>query len=170
MTDRAPADFIAGLPRRYVGSGVLITDEYGRLLMVEPTYKPTWEVPGGVTEEGESAPAAAHRECLEELGIPVRIGRLLVVEHQSLPERGDSIMFIYDGGVIPVGAHLSLPPTELRSFRFIAPDEIDTVAIPRLANRLRAAVRARSGNTVIELDNGIPTDTLSGGPPSQPFG
>ena len=79
-------------------------------------------------------------------------------------------MFIYDDDAIPIGAHLSLPPTELRSSRFIAPDEIDTVAIPRLANRLRAAVRARSGNTVSELDNGIPTDTRSGGPPSQPFG
>ncbi|MDQ2740666.1 MAG: NUDIX hydrolase [Actinomycetota bacterium] len=157
MPDAAEADFIASLPRRYVGSGVLITDDMGRVLMVEPTYKPTWEVPGGVTEEAESAPAAARRECLEELGIPVQVGRLLVVEHQTLPGRGDSIMFIYEGGVIPAGTRLKLPPAELRSCRFVAPDELDTITVPRLANRLRAALRARARDTVVELVDGIPT-------------
>ena len=151
------ADFIASLPRRYVGSGVLITDPLGRVLMVEPTYKPTWEVPGGVTEEAESAPAAARRECVEELGIAVQVGRLLVVEHQTIPGRGDSIMFTYEGGELPAGVSMKLPAAELRSYQFVAAEELDTITVPRLANRLRAALRARATGTVVELVDGIPT-------------
>jgi ADP-ribose pyrophosphatase YjhB (NUDIX family) len=54
------------LSRKRVGAGALITDTAGRVLMVEPTYKDTWEVPGGVVEAGESAVAACQRECVEE--------------------------------------------------------------------------------------------------------
>lgn len=35
-----------------------------------------WEFPGGKCEPGESPEAAAGRECLEEVGVPVEVGRL----------------------------------------------------------------------------------------------
>jgi mutator protein MutT len=35
-----------------------------------------WEFPGGKCEPGESAAAAAARECLEEIGLEVTVGRL----------------------------------------------------------------------------------------------
>ena len=47
-TDPALAAFYAGLPRKRVGAGALITDARGRVLIVEPTCKSAWEVPGGV--------------------------------------------------------------------------------------------------------------------------
>ncbi len=149
------AAFFASLPRKYIGSGVLITDDAGRVLMVEPTYKSGWEIPGGVTEAAESAPAAARRECQEELGVSIDVGHVLVVEHQTVPGRGDSVMFIYDGGVLPAGMALTLPSAELRSYRFVASSDLETLAVPRLANRLRSALQARSEGTVIELDNGV---------------
>ena len=40
-------DFTATLPRKRMGAGVLFTDEAGRVLLVEPTYKDYWEIPGG---------------------------------------------------------------------------------------------------------------------------
>jgi len=154
MTTTHDAAFYASLPRKYVGAGVLITDGTGRVLMVQPTYKATWEVPGGVTEPAESAPAAARRECREELGLDIAVGRLLVVEHQTVAGRGDSIMCIYDGGVLSADAVLSLPAAELRSYRFIPPLELDDVTVPRLANRLQVALRARADGHLAELENG----------------
>lgn len=146
--------FYASLPKRYVGSAVLITDEAGAILMVEPTYRSTWNVPGGVTEATESTWAAARRECREEIGIDVAVSRLLLVEHQTIAGRGDSIMFIYDGGTLPHDVALTLPADELRSHRFVAPADLDAVTASSLAHRLRMALRARSEGSLIELHDG----------------
>lgn len=101
MSGSAEAAFHAGLPRKRLGAGGLITDALGRILLVQSTYKPTWEVPGGVVEETETAPAGCARECREELGLDLKIGRVLVVEHQTdRGVRGDSLMIISDGGVL----------------------------------------------------------------------
>lgn len=35
-------------------AGALIRDQQGRILLVEPTYKDHWEIPGGVIEVGET--------------------------------------------------------------------------------------------------------------------
>jgi ADP-ribose pyrophosphatase YjhB (NUDIX family) len=37
-----------------MAAGALLFDEDGRILLVEPTYKPYWEIPGGVVEADES--------------------------------------------------------------------------------------------------------------------
>ncbi len=89
------------LPRRRAGAGALIINAAERILIVEPTYKSTWEFPGGVVEAGEDPRTTCRRECQEELGLDVAIGRLLILEHQiEAPPRGDSIMFVYDGGTL----------------------------------------------------------------------
>lgn len=56
---------------------MLFTDALGRLLVVKPTYKPGWELPGGSVEDGESPGRAAVREIAEELGVERPVGRLL---------------------------------------------------------------------------------------------
>lgn len=152
------AEFYAKVPRKRVGAGVLITDPSGRVLMVEPTYKETWEVPGGVVEADESAFAACRRECREELGLDLNVGRILVIEHQcDGGHRGDSIMFIYDGGVVSDDLEIRLPAEELRSYRFFEAAALDEIAVDRLARRLRFAIQARSDHRVIELVDGRPT-------------
>jgi 8-oxo-dGTP pyrophosphatase MutT (NUDIX family) len=53
-----------------MGAAVLFTDTGGRVLLVEPTYKDYWEVPGGAVDADESPYDAAVREVKEELGCP----------------------------------------------------------------------------------------------------
>ena len=43
-------DFTATLPRKRMGAAVLLSDERGRVLLVEPVYKDYWEIPGGAVE------------------------------------------------------------------------------------------------------------------------
>jgi 8-oxo-dGTP diphosphatase len=37
-----------------VASGALFFDTQGRILLVKPTYKDGWEIPGGYVEPGET--------------------------------------------------------------------------------------------------------------------
>lgn len=149
--------YYAALPRKRVGAGALITDASNSILVVEPVYKERWEVPGGIVEDGETAHAACVRECREELGLEIAVGRLLVIEHQTgLGERGDSIMMIYDGGVLGPEDQVRLPVDELRSYSYMPADELTSRMGFRLANRLRLALAARSAGTTVELENGVP--------------
>jgi 8-oxo-dGTP pyrophosphatase MutT (NUDIX family) len=51
----------------------------GRILLVNPNYKPDWDMPGGMAEANESPLDAARREIREELGLALTIDSLLYV-------------------------------------------------------------------------------------------
>ena len=90
--DSAPAEtgLLPGIP---VSAGALIFDRAGRLLILKPTYKSGWTIPGGVMEaDGESPWEACRREVREETGIDVARGRLAAVDSAArvLAVRGES--------------------------------------------------------------------------------
>ena len=145
MTDLAA--FYAGLPRKRVGAGVVYRDASDRVLLVEPTYKPDWEVPGGIVEEGESPRAAAVREVREELGADLPVGRLLAVDWVcAAPPRTDGLFFLFDGGVLDdrTAASITLPAAELRSWRWCSPADVVDVAAQRLARRIQTVLAIES--------------------------
>src|SRR5881628_1474642 len=67
---------------RHQPSVVLIpVEDDGRIVLIRqyraPIDRLTWEFPAGSLDEGESADAAARRECEEEIGrVPQRVERL----------------------------------------------------------------------------------------------
>ena len=79
------SDYVRGL-REKVGNDlllmpsthVLIRDGGGRVLLVRHV-EGRWQLPGGAIEPGERPSDAARRECLEEAGIEVELGRLIGV-------------------------------------------------------------------------------------------
>lgn len=139
-----------------MGSAVLFTDPAGRVLLVEPTYKDYWEIPGGAVDSDESPYDAAVRELKEELGLPVPPGRLLVVDWVP-PRSGrtEGVMFVYDGGELsPAHAtEIHLPPQELRGWAWCTPAEVRQRMTELLARRVQAAVQARTegGTAYLEL-------------------
>ncbi|GLY96612.1 hypothetical protein [Actinoplanes sp. NBRC 103695] len=54
-------DYTATLPRKRMGAGVLLTHPDGRVLLVEPTYKDHWEVPGGTPDQRGDASSRGRR-------------------------------------------------------------------------------------------------------------
>lgn len=80
-------------------SHAVMTDRVGRILLCRTGFKKDWELPGGIVEPGEPPALAARREIMEEIGVDVEVGRLLVVDW--LPPYlgwGDALELLYDGG------------------------------------------------------------------------
>lgn len=78
---------------------LLCTDQAGRLLVLEPPYKATWDIPGGVVERDESPRLAARREVQEEIGLSVEPGDLLAVDRISqVGDFTEVVAFLFDGG------------------------------------------------------------------------
>jgi 8-oxo-dGTP diphosphatase len=150
---------VKALARKRMAAGALFRDEDGRVLLVNPTYKPTWDLPGGAVEKEESPHAACRREVAEELGLDRVPGRVLVVDWvPSRPERPEGLIVVYDGGVLAPGevAAITLQDGELGGYEFVKPGEVAERVSPLLARRISACVDAVAAGTVISLEDGCP--------------
>ncbi len=128
------------LPKKRISSGILFFDAHGHLLIVNPTYKATWEIPGGVVEKGESPREAVNREVAEELGLICRPQRLLCVDWSAETEtRTESLQFIFLGPLLTPSmiAAIRLPMEELSEYALLPPQQ----AVERLNKKLRRRVR-----------------------------
>ncbi|MFE7705022.1 NUDIX domain-containing protein [Streptomyces sp. NPDC057486] len=143
-----------------LAAGVLLFDEHDRVLLVDPTYKPGWEFPGGVVEPGEAPAQAGIREVAEEIGIQLdRIPNLLVVDWEPPHPPGyGGLRLLFDGGLLHGrdAERLLLPGSELRGWRFVTEAEAATMLPPNRYERLRWALRARERSTVLNLEAGVP--------------
>ncbi|MBA4860640.1 NUDIX domain-containing protein [Streptomyces sp. PSKA54] len=143
-----------------VASGVLLFDEQDRVLLVDPTYKPGWEFPGGVVESGEAPARAGMREVAEETGIRLQdVPRLLVVDWEPpTPPGYGGLRLLYDGGRLDSGEtrRMLLPGPELRDWRFVTEGEAASLLPPVRYERLRWALRARERGAALYLEGGVP--------------
>ncbi|MEU8034840.1 NUDIX domain-containing protein [Streptomyces sp. NPDC049099] len=143
-----------------LAAGVLLFDEQDRVLLVDPTYKPGWEFPGGVVERGEAPARAGMREVAEETGIRLReVPRLLVVDwERPVPPGFGGLRLLFDGGLLESGeaSRVLLPGPELRGWRFASEQEAAEMLPPVRYERLRWALRARERGTALYLEAGVP--------------
>ncbi|MEU7562549.1 NUDIX hydrolase [Streptomyces eurythermus] len=143
-----------------LAAGVLLFDEHDRVLLVDPTYKPGWEFPGGVVERGEAPARAGMREVAEETGIHLReVPRLLVVDwERPTPPGYGGLRLLFDGGRLGPGeaSRVLLPGPELRAWRFATEQEAAAMLPPVRYERLRWALRARERGSALYLEAGVP--------------
>ena len=148
----------AKMARPRMAAGARFFDENDRVLLVEPSYKDYWDIPGGYVEHGESPRQACIREVREELGITPPIGRLLVVDWAPNPGEGDKVLYLFDGGTLSPSdvERVQVQADELTGFDLHDPSELSTLTIPRLARRITASVEARAESSVAYLEHGEP--------------
>jgi len=144
--------------RALTSAGILFFDADGRVMLVEPTYKDHWEIPGGIMEGGETPREACRREVKEELGLDIEPGRLLVVDWAPAPPVGDKVLFVFDGGVLDAAKldTIIFADGEIASYAFVAPDAVSPRVPDRLAKRISSAVAARDACRTSYLEHGLP--------------
>ena len=147
------------LPRKRLIAHALFTDPWDRVCLLETTFKPDWELPGGIVNVGESPWDGAVREINEEMSLDVEVGRILVVDWLS-PYLGweDAVEIIFDGGVLTAEQLDAIVPDlgEIRAVHWLAPDKAADKMAPFARGRMLAAVSCRLGGGTQYLERGLP--------------
>ncbi|MFI7451917.1 NUDIX hydrolase [Nonomuraea sp. NPDC049714] len=142
-----------------VGVGVVLTDPQGRILLgerIKAGEEPSWCLPGGAVEPGETFEAAAVRELEEETGIgDAGLPRVtaVIVDHPGDVVRVTAAVAMDTGplagdpqGVphtIESGRPRVTEPEVFRSWRWFAPDQLPAPLFPATAQVLEAAPATR---------------------------
>jgi 8-oxo-dGTP diphosphatase len=146
-------------------AGALVFDRRGRLLVLKPTYKSGWTIPGGMIEAGGESPwEATRREAMEECGLDLQAGRLACVDFlRPRPSRPGGLRFLFDCGRFSDEAlsEVRLQPEEISEYQLAEVPQ----ALRLLSGPVRRRVRAVTGTPgrVLYLEDGRPVPGLASG-------
>jgi 8-oxo-dGTP diphosphatase len=145
------------VPRIPASAGAVICDPGGRLLILKPTYKKGWTIPGGQIEaDGESPWEGCQRETREECGLEVTRARLVCVDFlRPKTRRLGGIRFLFHCGTFRDQelSAIALDTREIEEHRFLALDQ----ALDLLSGPVGRRVAAGWGATsCVYLENGEP--------------
>jgi ADP-ribose pyrophosphatase YjhB (NUDIX family) len=114
------------------------------VLILKPTYKSGWTIPGGVVEaDGETPWEACRRETREECGLDLRHGRLVCVDFlRPRPGRPGGMRFLFGCGVLdePALAGIVLQEEEISQYRLARVDRALRLLSGPVRRRVAAAV------------------------------
>lgn len=145
------------VPRIPASAGALIFDPEGRLLLLKPTYKKRWTIPGGQIEaNGESPWEACRRETREECGLEIVRGQLVCVDFlRPKPNRPGGMRFLFDCGTL-MNSQLDtirLQEDEIRAHSFEEPADAPALLSGPVGRRVSAAIGAEG---FVYLEDGQP--------------
>ena len=145
---------VRGIP---ASAGALIFDAAGRLLILKPTYKQGWTIPGGQIEPtGESPWEACRRETREECGLEVAHGRLVCVDFlRPRLNRPGGARFLFDCGTLSDSqlGLITLQDSEIEEYRLAQMTEATPLLRGPVRRRVEAALAAEH---CVYLEEGRP--------------
>lgn len=144
-----------------MGAGVILLSEAGELLILKPTYKDHWTIPGGVVDANESPREACRREVLEEIGLD--ISNLIFVAIDYKPEnneRDENLQFMFAGGTLSTEQvnEIVLQEDEISAYQFLDPVEAAKLLGQNLGKRLPHCIEALHKQIGIYLEESAPID------------
>ena len=145
--------------RKRVSADLLVRNAAGEILIVNPGYKPGWDLPGGMAEANEPPLAAVRREIREELGLDTEPQRVLCIDWVPPHDPWDDLLaFIFDGGMLTGEqiASLRTADDELEAFEFCTADQARERLRPRAWRRAAAALEALQTGQARYLQDGYP--------------
>jgi ADP-ribose pyrophosphatase YjhB (NUDIX family) len=139
-----------------MGVGIIFLNENNELLIVKPSYKDHWSIPGGVVDEDESPRYACVREVQEEIGLNIESPRLLCVDWtSSTPEKGESLQFVFFGGILQKEQidKIRLQADEIGAYQFLPLEKALLTLSDKLKHRISRCFEAMNYNTALCLED-----------------
>src|SRR5438046_3065874 len=117
-------------PRRYQLAGCIINDGQDRILLLHRNTEDWqhWEVPGGKVETGETIEQTAVREVKEELGVDVRIIKLLA--QAEFPEKDYRLHYSWFQAQAVTGQPTVQERQVFDDLRYFSVDELSRGMVP----------------------------------------
>lgn len=147
--------FYKSLPTKRIGAAGVIQNEKGEILVLKPTYKDHWLLPGGIVEAEESPLEGFKREVVEELDLKNESPRLMGVKHtKTIGVVTELLHFFYDAGVLPEKeiASIKLQDDEIEDMKFIKKDELKNFLGPDIVPVIENIIDALENKTVFYKD------------------
>ncbi|MFD7224849.1 NUDIX domain-containing protein [Streptomyces sp. NPDC059892] len=153
-------EYFRNPPRCRLGVLAALRNEAGHLLLVKKLYQERenprpWGLVGGSVGEHEGLREAWAREVLEETGLSLRPGRLLV--NDEVPASGDNakgINWVYDTAPLPDTTEIALPLDQLSDYAYVPRDRLGDYLTEHGTRRANAVLDAVAQGTVLELEYG----------------
>ena len=157
--------YLKNLPKKRMGVGCLLFNDKSQMLILKPTYRDNWLLPGGVIEKDESPRQACIREVKEETNLDIQPSKLLCVDYVSI-EKSDrtfkieSVQFVFLGGTISSIDKIKLPKQEISRYQILEPETaIQTLGI-HSQRRLKSCLPYFNTQKTLYLENGVLTHNL----------
>lgn len=149
-------DYYKNLPSKRMSAGAIFLNENKKILIVKPSYKDRWDIPGGIVELDESPLQACKREVFEELSLSINIDKLLCVDYNSGSSLyTESLSFIFWGGVLRKEdiREIRLSESEIDSYLFLSQFSLCDYLNERMTKRVKLGLQALELNTSYYLEN-----------------
>jgi 8-oxo-dGTP pyrophosphatase MutT (NUDIX family) len=145
------------LPKKIMAAGALLFDEARRILLVKPTYRLRWQLPGGVVDTGESPKEACEREILEELGCRLTVVRPVLVDYtRTVGEMVvDHFEWLFQGPSLSREQveRIQIDGKEIEEYRCVSMAEMPVMVEVFNERRIRNAISAIERGTFVYTDD-----------------
>ena len=154
-----PKIYYSNLPRKRMAVAALLFNSQGQVLIVKPSYKNHWSLPGGVVEKDESLQQALLREIKEEINLDFNGKiKLAVLDYCSGEEKlgagkTESLQIFFDCGIISKDEEMTIRPDgeEIIDYQFCSVEEAKKIISEPLKKRIESYL---SAGMVVYLENG----------------
>lgn len=140
------------LAKRHTASGAFIFNDQNQLLILKPSYKDGWNLPGGVSDQFESPYQTIIRECKEETNLDVDIQQLVLIDYVTenvQDQTFDHVEFYFLAKAKSFDS-IKIDNQEIIDYKFINPSKADKYLTKPYYDRLVAFQNAKTYPVLFE--------------------
>jgi len=148
-------EYLEKLPKKRSSSGVIIFDCEKRILLVKPSYRDDWLVPGGVDELNESPLNSSLREVKEEIGIDIEIDRLVTFDYNFAAENYlEGFKFTFVSKTISADQieRIKIDNNEITEYKFVERNTLSDYLSGKLYDRIQISLEAYDNEKTYYLE------------------